>query len=227
MHEHAPVPCLLGRMHAHGSLACSSITRWRLEGQALRASARLNASTPWWGALAPAKLFGWGGPGSTGSSGSTGGPGGSPGAQAPPVPNQEPVVLTLASFAVTKLAYVRLTKIFREVYMASTGVDVRFRLTFAGSGVQARAVIDGLPAELVALALPLDIDRIVHAGLIANSWRARYPCNSTVCETTVALVVRAGNPKNITDWEDLIRPGVEVGGNHLMRSCHASSMLVK
>ncbi len=71
-------------------------------------------------------------------------------------------------------------------------------------------MIDGLPAELVALALPLDIDRISSAGLIDSMWRRRYPCNSTVCETTVALVVRAGNPKNIIDWQDLIRPGVEV-----------------
>jgi sulfate transport system substrate-binding protein len=113
------------------------------------------------------------------------------------------VTLTLASFAVTKLAYVRLTKQFRDLYMAQAGVDVRFRLTFAGSGVQAggtmqttgcrlapistcpfytqaRAVIDGLPAELVALALPLDVDRIAAAGLIAHSWRARYPCNRSL-----------------------------------------------
>ncbi|KAJ9512672.1 hypothetical protein QJQ45_018824 [Haematococcus lacustris] len=123
---------------------------------------------------------------------------------------RRPLVLTLASFAVTKLAYVRLTKQFREQYLQRTGVDVRFRLTFAGSGVQARAVIDGLPAELVALALPLDVDRISASGLISPAWRSRYPCAATVCETTVALVVRAGNPKAITSWEDLTRPGVEV-----------------
>ncbi|KXZ50057.1 hypothetical protein GPECTOR_18g37 [Gonium pectorale] len=120
------------------------------------------------------------------------------------------VVLTLASFAVTKLAYVRVTKAFREVYMREAGVDVRFRLTFAASGVQARAVIDGLPADIVALALPLDLDKIVSAGLISPSWRDAYPSKSIVCETTVAFVVRNGNPKNIRTWDDLTRPGVEV-----------------
>ncbi|GFR43164.1 hypothetical protein Agub_g4213 [Astrephomene gubernaculifera] len=123
---------------------------------------------------------------------------------------QQEVVLTLASFAVTKLAYVRVTKAFREAYQRETGIDVRFRLTFAASGVQARAVIDGLPADIVALALPLDLDKIVAAGLIAPDWRARYPCKSIVCETTVAFVVRPGNPKNIRTWDDLTRPGVDV-----------------
>ncbi|GLC34200.1 hypothetical protein PLESTM_000168800 [Pleodorina starrii] len=120
------------------------------------------------------------------------------------------VVLTLASFAVTKLAYVRVTKAFRELYMRESGIDVRFRLTFAASGVQARAVIDGLPADIVALALPLDLDKIVQAGIIYPDWRQRYPCNAIVCETTVAFVVRQGNPKNIRTWDDLTRPDVEV-----------------
>ncbi|PNW81708.1 hypothetical protein CHLRE_06g257000v5 [Chlamydomonas reinhardtii] len=120
------------------------------------------------------------------------------------------VVLTLASFAVTKLAYVRVTRAFREWYERTKGVDVRFRLTFAASGVQARAVIDGLPADIVALALPLDLDKIVSAGLIRPDWRSAYPAASVVCETTVAFVVRQGNPKNIRTWEDLTRAGVEV-----------------
>uniref|UniRef100_A0A7S0WZ40 Sulfate-binding protein n=1 Tax=Chlamydomonas leiostraca TaxID=1034604 RepID=A0A7S0WZ40_9CHLO len=195
--------------HASSTISQQFI-RWHLAGSALRASSKLSASTPWWAAFAPAKLLQGGGPPGGDSAGGSGGGGGPQGAVVGPAATKEPVVLTLASFAVTKLAYVRLTKRFREQYMAEKGIDVRFRLTFAGSGVQARAVIDGLPAELVALALPLDIDRIAHAGLISEQWRGRYPCNSTVCETTVALVVRAGNPKNIQDWSDLIRPGVEV-----------------
>jgi ABC-type sulfate transport system substrate-binding protein len=76
--------------------------------------------------------------------------------------------------------------------------------------VQARAVIDGLPADLVALALPLDIDKISAAGLIDPAWRTRFPNQSVVCETTVAFVVRAGNPKGICDWDDLVRPGVGI-----------------
>ncbi|KIY99437.1 Sulfate-binding protein Flags: Precursor [Monoraphidium neglectum] len=99
---------------------------------------------------------------------------------------------------------------FRDDYLASTGVDVRFRLTFTGSGVQARAVIDGLPADLVALALPLDVEKIVDAGLIRQDWTKAYPNNSVVCETTVALVTRQGNPWGIRDWGDLTQPGLQV-----------------
>lgn len=124
--------------------------------------------------------------------------------------SKEPIILTLASFAVTKLAYVRITKLFRQHFLDSTGYDVRFRLTFAGSGVQARAVIDGLPADVVALALALDVQKIADAGLIDSGWKRRFPNNSTVCETTVAFVVRNGNPKNILDWDDLTRSGIKV-----------------
>jgi sulfate transport system substrate-binding protein len=150
-------------------------------------------------------LWGSGGPGGGG-----GGGGGASNPLAALAAAAEPVVLTLASFAVTKLAYVRLTRRFREHYLATAGVDVRFRLTFAGSGVQARAVIDGLPADIVCLALPLDVQKIADAGLVRPDWRGRYPANSTVCETTVAMVVRAGNPKRILDWPDLVREGVQV-----------------
>jgi sulfate transport system substrate-binding protein len=121
----------------------------------------------------------------------------------------EPVTLTLASFAVTKQAYVRLTRLFRERHRRATGVDVRFRLAFAGSSVQARAVSDGLPADVVALAMPPDIERIVQAArgaLVRPGWRARYPNHSVVCETTVAVVVRRGNPTGFSGWEDLARP---------------------
>lgn len=124
--------------------------------------------------------------------------------------NKEPLVLTLASFAVTKLAYVRLTKLFREQYLSEKGIDVRFRLTFAGSGVQARAVIDGLPADVVALALPLDVQKICDAGLLREDWRKRFPLQSVVCETSVALVVRKGNPKNVRTWVDLLQPGLQI-----------------
>lgn len=73
---------------------------------------------------------------------------------------QAPVTLTLCSFAVTRMAYSRITRLFKKYYKKQTGRDVRFRLSFGGSGVQARAVIDGLPADIVALALPLDVIKI-------------------------------------------------------------------
>ncbi|KAI8471299.1 MAG: hypothetical protein J3K34DRAFT_417739 [Monoraphidium minutum] len=75
---------------------------------------------------------------------------------------------------------------------------------------QARAVIDGLPADIVALALPLDVEKIVDAGLIRPGWARTLPNNSVVCETTVALVTRQGNPKGIRGWADLTQPGLQV-----------------
>ena len=71
--------------------------------------------------------------------------------------------------------------------------------------VQARAVSDGLPGDIVALALPLDVDKICEAGLIAPGWQQRFPNRSVVAESVVALVTRKGNPKNIRGWDDLTR----------------------
>jgi len=82
---------------------------------------------------------------------------------------------------------------------------VKFRLAFGGSGTQARAVIDGLPADIVSLALPLDIVKIQQAGLIQPGWEGKFPNRSSVCESVVSIVTRRGNPKNITGWEDLAR----------------------
>jgi sulfate transport system substrate-binding protein len=90
-------------------------------------------------------------------------------------------------------------------YEAATGRAVRFRLTFAGSGTQARAIIDGLPVDVAALALPLDIQKISDAGLIDPGWAARLPNRASVCESVVSIVTRRGNPRAIRGWEDLQR----------------------
>ena len=71
--------------------------------------------------------------------------------------------------------------------------------------MQARAVSDGLPGDIVALALPLDVDKIREAGLIRPGWQQRLPNNAVVAESVVALVTRKGNPKNIRGWDDLVR----------------------
>jgi ABC-type sulfate transport system substrate-binding protein len=71
--------------------------------------------------------------------------------------------------------------------------------------MKARAVSDGLPGDIVALALPLDVDKICEAGLIAPGWQQRLPNNAVVAESVVALVTRKGNPKNIRGWNDLTR----------------------
>ncbi len=100
----------------------------------------------------------------------------------------------------------------RELYAEiNRGVrDARVRTSHGGSGAQARAVIDGLEADVVALALAPDITAIEQAGLIAPGWAGRAPGGAVPFTSTVLFVVRAGNPKGIHDWPDLVRPGVAV-----------------
>ena len=84
------------------------------------------------------------------------------------------------------------------------------RPSHGGSGSQARAVIDGLEADVVTLALAFDIDAIANAGLTDKGWQKRLPNNSTPYTSTIVFLVRKGNPKNIKDWSDLVKPGVQV-----------------
>ena len=84
------------------------------------------------------------------------------------------------------------------------------RASHGGSGSQARAVIDGLEADVVTLALAFDIDAIANAGLTDKGWQKRLPNNSTPYTSTIVFLVRKGNPKNIKDWSDLVKPGVQV-----------------
>ena len=79
-----------------------------------------------------------------------------------------------------------------------------------GSGAQARAVIEGLQADVVTLALAYDIDAIAKRGLLAKDWQSRLPYDSTPYSSTIVFLVRKGNPKNIKDWGDLIKPGVQI-----------------
>lgn len=118
--------------------------------------------------------------------------------------------LTLAAYAVTKVAYEKITRLFAKKWLEETGQEVRFRLSIAGSGSQARAVMDGLPADVVSLALPLDVIKIQETGLIDDDWQQRVPNNGVPVETTVCLVTRPGNPKQIFDWDDLSRDDVSV-----------------
>jgi sulfate/thiosulfate transport system substrate-binding protein len=95
-------------------------------------------------------------------------------------------------------------------YKAETGRTVRWRLSFGGSGTQARAVCDGLPGDIAALALPLDIDRIADAGLLPKDWRDRAPNGGIVSESVVGIVTRPGNPAKVKGFADLARPGLAV-----------------
>ena len=100
---------------------------------------------------------------------------------------------------------------FSSDWKARTGQVLKINQSHGGSGKQSRSVIDGLKADVVTLALAFDIDAIAEkGGLLPSSWQSSLPKNSTPFTSTIVCVVREGNPKEIKDWGDLIRPGVEV-----------------
>jgi sulfate transport system substrate-binding protein len=106
--------------------------------------------------------------------------------------------------------YAHLAKAFAEKFKADTGQAIEIKTSNGGSGAQARAVIDGLQADVVTLALASDIDAIADRGLIAHDWQHRLPQNSSPYTSTIVFLVRKGNPKHITDWDDLVKPGIKV-----------------
>lgn len=142
--------------------------------------------------------------------------GGNPASVAPssqPVAQKtQEVQLQLVSFAVTKAAHDAIIPKFVQFWQQEHGQTVSFRnASYGGSGAQAQKVIEGgLEADVVHLALGLDIDKIVSAGLIAPGWQTRVSNNSTPSRSVVALATRPGNPKGIKSFADLAKPGVSV-----------------
>ncbi|NVB78284.1 MAG: sulfate ABC transporter substrate-binding protein [Kofleriaceae bacterium] len=120
------------------------------------------------------------------------------------------VKLLNVSYDPTRELYVDVNAAFAKEWEAKTGQKVTIEQSHGGSGKQARAVIDGLEADVVTLALAYDIDAIAKAGLIKSDWATRLPNNAAPYTSTIVFLVRKGNPKNIKDWSDLVRPGVEV-----------------
>jgi sulfate/thiosulfate-binding protein len=120
------------------------------------------------------------------------------------------VEITLVSYAVTKAAYEKIIPQFVAKWKREKGQNVVIRESYGGSGSQTRAVIDGLPADVVALALALDTQKIQQAGLIRPGWENRAPNRSIVTRSLVALETREGNPKKIQGWADLAKPGIKV-----------------
>jgi len=114
------------------------------------------------------------------------------------------------SYDPTREFYVEFNKAFAKKWTDETGRKVTIRQSHGGSGKQARSVIDGLEADVVTLALAYDIDAIADAGILAKNWQARLPNNSSPYTSTIVFLVRKGNPKQIKDWGDLVKPGVQV-----------------
>src|SRR3954447_3191339 len=120
------------------------------------------------------------------------------------------ITLLNVSYDPTRELYVDFNKAFAAAYQKQTGTSVEIKQSHGGSGSQARAVIDGLPADVVTLALAYDIDAIAAKGLIAADWQKRLPQNASPYTSTIVFLVRKGNPKGIRDWDDLARSGVSV-----------------
>jgi sulfate transport system substrate-binding protein len=120
------------------------------------------------------------------------------------------VRLLNVSYDPTRELYDDVNAAFAKQWKAKTGDDVVVKQSHGGSGKQARAVIDGLEADVVTLALAYDVDAVARAGLVAPGWQARLPQNASPYTSTIVFLVRKGNPKALRDWDDLVRPGVSV-----------------
>jgi len=115
------------------------------------------------------------------------------------------------SYDPTRELYQEFNTAFAKNWQSKTGQNLVINQSHGGSGKQARSVIDGLEADVVTLALAYDIDAIAEkAGLLSKNWQSKLPDNSSPYTSTIVFLVRKGNPKNIKDWDDLIKPGVSV-----------------
>jgi sulfate/thiosulfate-binding protein len=114
------------------------------------------------------------------------------------------------SYDPTRELYQDVNAAFIRSWQSKTGKRIEVRQSHGGSGGQARAVINGLDADVVTLALAYDIDAIAQAGLIKADWQKRLPQNSSPYTSTIVFLVRKGNPKAIKDWNDLTRPGLQI-----------------
>lgn len=130
-------------------------------------------------------------------------------AWAGPAAHAETTLLNV-SYDPTRELYQDFNTAFVRYWKAHTGEAVTIKQSHGGSGKQARAVIDGLDADVVTLALAYDIDAIAERGLIDRAWQKRLPHNSSPYTSTIVFLVRKGNPKQIRDWDDLVKAGVSV-----------------
>jgi sulfate/thiosulfate transport system substrate-binding protein len=131
-------------------------------------------------------------------------------ALAPVAPAQKNATLLNASYDPTRELYEEFNAAFAKYWQGKTGEKITVKQSHGGSGSQARAVIEGLGADVVTLALGYDVDAIAAANLTAKNWQSRLPDNSAPYTSTIVFLVRKGNPKKIKDWDDLVRPGIGI-----------------
>jgi sulfate transport system substrate-binding protein len=123
----------------------------------------------------------------------------------------KPATLLNVSYDPTRELYDEYNAAFAKHWQSKTGQKITIEKSNGGSGKQSRAVIDGLPADVVTLALAYDIDAIAEKSkLLPADWQKRLPNNSSPYTSTIVFLVRKGNPKGIKDWDDLVKPGVSV-----------------
>ena len=127
-----------------------------------------------------------------------------------PAAHAADVTLLNVSYDPTRELYQEYNTAFAKYWLAKTGKSVEIQQSHGGSGKQARAVIDGLEADVVTLALAYDVDAVAQSGLFAADWQKKLPNNSAPYTSTIVFLVRKGNPKGIKDWSDLVKPGVSV-----------------
>jgi sulfate transport system substrate-binding protein len=123
--------------------------------------------------------------------------------------SQKPIEITLVSYAVPKAAHDAIIPKFVEKWKQEHGQTVTFQQSYGGSGSQTRAIIDGLEADVVNLALGADVEKLVKADLVKADWESRVPNNGIVAKSVVAIITRPGNPKNIRSFADLTRGDVQ------------------
>ena len=133
-----------------------------------------------------------------------------PSVWAPSAQSAEPTTMLNVSYDPTRELYRDFNRAFIKAWKAQTNETVVIAQSHNGSGASARAVLDGLPADVVTLALAADIDALAKRGLLAADWQTRLPDNAAPYTSTIVFLVRKGNPKQIHDWPDLLKPGVQV-----------------
>jgi len=120
------------------------------------------------------------------------------------------VTLLNVSYDPTRELYQEFNAAFAKYWQQKSGKTVEVQQSHGGSGKQARAVVDGLEADVLTLALAYDIDAVAESGLLPKDWQKRLPNNSSPYTSTIVFLVRKGNPKGIKDWSDLVKPGTQV-----------------